>query len=668
MNTLKTEDLVYSIKDRCRVCFTCVRECPVKAIQILNGQADIISERCIACGHCVDVCSQGAKVYRTLTGEVEALLKSDEFVIAAVAPSFPAEFDAISNHKIVVGMIKQLGFDKVIEVGFGADIIADKYTELLNENKEKSYISSDCPAVVSYIQKYKSEALNALAPLDSPLGATAKILKKKFADKNPKIVFIGPCIAKKAENESVEISITFKELQELFQKQNIYSDTATEAEFDEPIANKGAAFPVSGGLLENMGKYTSVTDTDIIVTGGKEDFKEVIDEYIKGNLPARHIELLCCQGCIMGPGMSKKGERFVKRNRLTKYINNKIESIDNEKWDKEKAAYFELDFSKSFEDKSVKDSQPDEKEITKVLNKLGKINPIDHLDCGACGYSTCRAHAIAIIKGLAEDEMCLPYTIETMNDTIENLNVSNEKLANAKEALKQSEKLAHMGQLSAGIAHELNNPLGVITMYCNILKDETDKDNPIYEDLNLIVDQADRCKNIVSGLLNFARKKQVRLTKVNILEYIKNSTNSILKGDNITVSTQFNITNPEISLDEDQMAQVLTNLYKNGIEAMPNGGELIIEVSDNDNDMIVRISDTGTGIEPDVINKIFTPFYTTKGIGKGTGMGLPLVYGIIKMHRGKIKVESNTNKNNGETGTSFIITLPRSPRIDTKNL
>jgi signal transduction histidine kinase len=260
--------------------------------------------------------------------------------------------------------------------------------------------------------------------------------------------------------------------------------------------------------------------------------------------------------------------------------------------------------------------------------------------------------------------MCLPYTIETMNDTIENLNVSNEKLANAKEALKQSEKLAHMGQLSAGIAHELNNPLGVITMYCNILKDETDKNDPVYQDLNLIVEQADRCKNIVGGLLNFARKNQVRLSKVDVTEYIKHTTESIIKGENIQLEIIDKISNPEIYIDKDQMAQVFTNLYKNAIEAMPDGGKLSVILKDSKEEVEIRVKDTGTGIEEKVINKVFTPFFTTKAIGKGTGMGLPLVYGIIKMHKGKIKIESNTDEAKGETGTSFIIKLPRKPEVN----
>jgi signal transduction histidine kinase len=330
----------------------------------------------------------------------------------------------------------------------------------------------------------------------------------------------------------------------------------------------------------------------------------------------------------------------------------------------EKKNYLRLDYSKSFAPKPFYDDTPDEKHIKETLVKLGKIEPSDHLNCGACGYATCREHAIAIIKGLAEDEMCLPYTIETMNDTIENLNVSNEKLANAKEALKQSEKLAHMGQLSAGIAHELNNPLGVITMYCNILKDETDKNDPVYQDLNLIVEQADRCKNIVGGLLNFARKNQVRLSKVDVTEYIKHTTESIIKGENIQLEIIDKISNPEIYIDKDQMAQVFTNLYKNAIEAMPDGGKLSVILKDSKEEVEIRVKDTGTGIEEKVINKVFTPFFTTKAIGKGTGMGLPLVYGIIKMHKGKIKIESNTDEAKGETGTSFIIKLPRKPEVN----
>ena len=151
--------------------------------------------------------------------------------------------------------------------------------------------------------------------------------------------------------------------------------------------------------------------------------------------------------------------------------------------------------------------------MKRFFRRWEKNTEKDHLNCGACGYDTCVEHAIAITEGLAETEMCLPYAIEKLHHSIDELNLSNEKLASTQMALKQSEKLASMGQLSAGIAHELNNPLGVITMYSNILKDEAPQDDPIQEDLELIVEQANRCKKIVSGLLNFARKNQVKLSE-----------------------------------------------------------------------------------------------------------------------------------------------------------
>jgi signal transduction histidine kinase len=227
------------------------------------------------------------------------------------------------------------------------------------------------------------------------------------------------------------------------------------------------------------------------------------------------------------------------------------------------------------------------------------------------------------------------------------------------QVLKQTEKLAHMGQLSAGIAHELNNPLGVVIMYSNILYDELEEDSPVKEDLKLIVEQAQRCKTIVGGLLNFARKNQVNYLEVNINEMIRISVSSILRPENVTMDVKSSMKDPFAELDQEQMVQVISNLIKNGIEAMPAGGILSILLEDNDNEVIIKIKDTGTGIRETDQHKVFEPFFTTKGIGKGTGLGLATAYGVVKMHKGKIKVDSNSNPGNGQTGTCFTIKLPR---------
>jgi signal transduction histidine kinase len=290
---------------------------------------------------------------------------------------------------------------------------------------------------------------------------------------------------------------------------------------------------------------------------------------------------------------------------------------------------------------------------------MGKITKKDQLDCGACGYESCTEHAIAIKKGLAEVEMCLPYTIEKLHKSVRDLALTNEKLSSMKQALKQSEKLAHMGQLSAGIAHELNNPLGVVIMYSNILLDECGADDPVRDDLKLIVEQAGRCKKIVGGLLNFARKNQVNHQQVSIKELVDHSLESLIVPENVKITITDNTTNPEAMLDSEQMTQVLTNLVKNAFEAMPGGGSIDMLLEDTLSDVSLIVSDTGTGIREEDKVKIFEPFFTTKGIGHGTGLGLATAYGIVKMHKGQITVESNIDPSKGPTGTSFKIVLPR---------
>ncbi len=660
MTHISRNKLVYTVKDRCRVCYTCVRECPVKAIKIINGQAEVVGERCIVCGNCVNVCSQGAKAFMEMKEGVQTLLATQPLVVAAVAPSFPAEFTEYDDHRIFVGMMRKLGFHKVVEVSFGADMVAREYNDLLKHGEVEGYISSDCPAVVAYVEQHHPNLIGHLAPLVSPMVAITRIIKRLYGDE-AKVVFVGPCIAKKGESAEVDESITFTELRDMFNQLGINSTSVRPSEFDPPYSAKGAGFPVSHGLLNSMGKSSDVTDCSVIVTDGKNNFKDAIKEFEKGNLKGKHLELLCCEGCIMGPGMSKGGSRFRRRSIISRYVSDKLLHLDEQTWKEQVERFADIDYSRSFSAAGQLMEMPEESKITEILLSMGKQKPADHLNCGACGYDSCREHAIAILNGLAESEMCLPYAIEKMHSTINDLNESNEKLANARLALRHSEKLANMGQLSAGIAHELNNPLGVITMYSNILKEEVAPDNPMIKDLTLIAEQADRCKNIVGGLLNFARKSQVNLQETNMVEFCEHSLESVIKPATVSIDFTANIENPMAMIDRDQFMQVLTNLEKNAVEAMPEGGVLSLILEGTENDVKITVADTGTGIAPENMEKIFTPFFTTKAIGKGTGMGLPLVYGIVKMHKGQIKVKSVNDPNVGATGTRFKITLPRKP-------
>jgi C4-dicarboxylate-specific signal transduction histidine kinase len=394
------------------------------------------------------------------------------------------------------------------------------------------------------------------------------------------------------------------------------------------------------------------------VAEGKVNFPAAIDEFEKGAISDQHLELLCCEGCLMGPGMSPDGKRYARRALIGNYVRGRIHQQDTERWKEEIAEYSSVDLTQSFTPVDRRLDLPTPAKIRKVLASIGRQNPQDHLNCGACGYDSCESHAIAIAQGLAEIDMCLPYTIEKMHHSIMQLNFSNEKLAKVQQALKHSEKLAHMGQLSAGIAHELNNPLGVVIMYANILLDECENDQ-MKQDITLIVSQADRCKRIVGNLLNFARKNQVHLEETNLVKLAQDSLSSVIIPDRIHTMIDSRVKNAVTYVDQEQIMQVMTNLIKNSVDAMSQTGYLTILVEDEGDNFSLSVKDTGTGISPENMDKVFTPFFTTKEIGKGTGLGLATTYGIIKMHKGKIEVESNNDPAKGPTGTCFKIMLPR---------
>lgn len=662
--------LIYTVKDRCKVCYTCVRECPAKAIRIINGQAEIIAERCIACGNCVKVCSREAKMFSFCIDKVKKLIEGPDKVAAIIAPSVAAEFIDIIDYQRLVGMIRALGFDYVNEVAFGAELVANQYKKLLQNQQKQPYISTSCPAIVTYVEKHHPQVVKALAPIVSPMIATAKVLKNMHDD-NLKIVFVGPCIAKKWEaslnqfNGLVDEVISFIELRRMLDDKKLSPDHISPSEFDPPLAGKGSVFPISGGMLQTVDLEEDFISGEIVVAEGRHDITEVLREFEEGYLEAKLFDLLCCNGCLNGPGMSNRSQFFFKRKSISNFAKRQYDRLAHETWEKEIEDFSVLELSRYF----IADDQRftndfSEEDIRKVKEKLGIKTADDELNCTACGYDTCHEHAVAIVKGIAETEMCLPYTIDKLHEYIKELDVSNKKLASTQAALKQSEKLASMGQLAAGIAHEVNNPLGVVIMYAHLLLDEVEPDTPYYKDLKLIVDQADRCKKIVGGLLNFARKSKVNIGEVKIRSLIKNSLKAFVMPPEVDLKIEIQTTDPVLECDHDQMVQVFSNLIKNAVDAMPTGGKLSVHVEEdkfNPHVIVFKIQDTGTGISQENMERMFEPFFTTKEDGKGTGLGLPIIYGIVKMHKGNIKVESNNNPDSGPTGTTFLVSLPKYP-------
>lgn len=655
--------LVTTVKERCRVCFTCVRECPAKAIRISDGQAEVIPERCIGCGNCVRVCSQHAKQVRDCTNNVRSLFAGGLPVAACVAPSFPAEFSNC-DYRQFVGMLRVLGFRYVHEVAFGADLVAERYGQLLERCPNRRFIATTCPAVIAFVERYHPDLVPMLAPVVSPMLATARVVRELYGP-DIRIVFIGPCIAKKGEMlsvtnpQEVHATLAFTELRRMLLEQGITPESAPPSDFDPPYGGAGSLFPIRGGLLQAANLHEDLMSGKVVTADGRVSFVEAIREFETQDLDAALLEVLACQGCISGPGIDNDVPLFRRRSWVSRYARRRAQEVDSAEWRRAMSRFSDLDLRRDFTADDQRVRAPSEEEVAQILARMGKFGLKDELNCGACGYESCREHAVAICKGLAESEMCLPFMIEQLKKTVRDLAVSNEELARTQQALMQSEKMASMGQLAAGIAHELNNPLGVVLMYAHLLKREHTAETRLNSDLSTIAEQADRCKKIVSGLLHFARQNKVQLQPADLRDLVRDGLKTVPIPEGITVEVLDHILDPVADIDRDQMVQVLTNLFSNACAAMPDGGRLTVEIRGTEEQVELRVSDTGMGIPKDIAGKIFEPFFTTKQIGKGTGLGLSITYGIVKMHSGDIRVTSETDPRAGATGTTFSVQLPR---------
>jgi two-component system NtrC family sensor kinase len=519
-----TTALITTAKERCRMCYTCVRECPAKAIRIVDGQAEVVGTRCIACGNCVRVCSQQAKQVAESIDRVEAILAGSRPVAACLAPSFPAEFTEIPYQRLV-GMLRALGFSGVHEVSFGADLVARQYRRLLSGEAGQRFIATSCPAIVGYVERYHPEMVSSLAPIVSPMVAAARAVRH-LADEELEIVFIGPCIAKKAEADSERVAgeisavLTFPELRSMFDRSRIEASKVEPSDFDPPHGGVGGVFPIGRGMLQTAGISEDLMTGEVVATEGRNHTFEAIREFSAGDLGARLLEALCCEGCIMGAGISSDLPLFNRRRHVRLFAAERVRQLDTEAWNRAMDEFDGLDLTRQFRPNDQRVATPAAETVAQILRRLGKLAVEDELNCGACGYETCREHAVAIYKGLAEHEMCLPNTIDQLRVALQEVEQSKEQLASAQEALMHSEKLASMGQLAAGIAHEVNNPLGVVLMYAHLLLDESSPDEETREDLQLIAEQADRCKKIVAGLLHFARQNRVIRAEADVCEMV----------------------------------------------------------------------------------------------------------------------------------------------------
>jgi len=397
-------------KSNCKNCYKCIRHCPVKAIRFSGNQAHIIGNECILCGHCFVVCPQNAKEIVDGTEKARVLLQSGEPVVVSLAPSFIANYEGVGIESMRRAL-RKLGFFDVEETAIGATIVKTEYERMLREEERDIIITSCCHSVNLLIQKHFPSALEYLADVMSPMQAHCADIKRRMP--NAKTVFIGPCVAKKDEAEYyeglVDAVLTFEELTNWLKSERI----ELEKEVDDTPESRARFFPTTGGILKTMAQ--NAPGYTYIALDGVDNCISALKDIESGKIHKCFIEMSACVGsCIGGPVM----EKYHSTSPIKDYVT--VADYAGERdFEVDQPAPMEL--KKHFSMIEKKLQAPSENDIMAVLRQMGKFKPSDELNCGSCGYNSCREKAIAIIQGKAEISMCLPFLkdkAESFSDTI----------------------------------------------------------------------------------------------------------------------------------------------------------------------------------------------------------------------------------------------------------
>ena len=604
--------LIESIKERCTLCYACIRVCPSKAIKIEDQHAKVIQDRCIGCGNCVAVCAPQALKYTDSIGRVKNLIKSDKKVVAIVDPAIAGEFEDITSRRNFVGMIKAIGFDFVVESAFGADLVAHKYRELLSDFKGKYYLAANCPPVVYYIEKYYPKSIVNLAPIVSPMIAMAKVVHKKYGA-DAKTVFIGPCTAAKLDTErfqddgKIDEVITFIELRQMFNHYQISENTVEYSSFDPPLGGKGTLFPIKRGLLQSVGINEDLLTGRLINTNGRANFIEAIKEFEDLKSLKKHIDLFYCDGqCAMGPGTSPGGKKFYRRSLVIEYTKKRLSEPEHKEWENNITEYLSIDLTRKFKKDDQRIALPSDTQINKVLTTLRKDQCDSQMDCGACGYNTCREFAIAIDQGLANPDMCISFTLNNKQEFIKTLKITNEKLEKTREALEESEKRAleekeTVKELSATTNIMLQKiPSGVVIVDKNMKVIHSN-----HSFINLLGEDAETINEVIPGLTGADLKTLLPPNIINLFQYAISSNDGVenrdikieqqllnisifpIKKDEIAGAVIKDMYSPEVQREE--VMHRITDVIDKNLKMVQNIGFLLGEGASETEQMLKSI-------------------------------------------------------------------------------
>lgn len=401
---------------KCKNCYKCVRTCEVKAIQVKNEQAQIISDKCILCGHCLEACPQNAKTFISDLEKVKTYIKLGFKTVISVAPSY---FGVLSYRDPlqVVTALKRLGFYQVRETSEGAVYVTKEYERLLKEGTMRNIITTSCPSVNELIEIYYPSLVKDMAPVVSPMIAHGKLIRKVLGEE-VKVVFLGPCIAKKREAEGdertrgyVDAVINFEELMEWLCEEGISIEELESTEFDNKNPEVTRLYPVTNGVISSvitMEQEHAKKQYHKIFVDGIHNCMELFESMQAGEVSGCFIEAnICSGGCIQGSANTKRAvSRYKSQVRFEQTIKKVAPKLKDFK------VLTKQELVKTFYDRSVAEVMPTEEQIRKILNKTGKFDKEHELNCGACGYSSCREKAIAVFRGKAELTMCIPFMHE----------------------------------------------------------------------------------------------------------------------------------------------------------------------------------------------------------------------------------------------------------------
>ena len=412
---------VIDFKDaKCRHCYKCVRHCAVKAISVRDEQARIMVDHCINCGRCLEVCPQNAKTFASDMDRVKGYLRQGMKTVISIAPSYAGvlEFDSPGQ---VVDALQRLGFAEVRETAEGAALVTNEYKKLVREEEMPNIITTCCPSVNDLVEKYYPDCAKLMAPVVSPMIAHGRYIKKIYGQ-DVKVVFLGPCIAKKQEAEgddrvtgAVDAILTFEELALWLKEEGIDLHSCGEKPMGNPNPKINRLYPVSGGVIQSVITEEESDGYHKVFVDGLENCMEMLECLERGELDHCFIEANVCEGgCAKGPASAHWNTSYVK----TKV---KIENGVSYRAARDLPDMSTEELAKRFGNRGLDDRMPTEEQIRRILMSTGKYSKEDELNCGACGYSTCREKAVAVFQGKAEVTMCMPYALtqaESMSNVV----------------------------------------------------------------------------------------------------------------------------------------------------------------------------------------------------------------------------------------------------------